>query len=203
MDIFIERIIKFVIFCCKRYCFYNWLQVFIAMCVSINMGTKWWLLYRLCFKLEYFVNIITVKIFNTKNYWSRGFQNVVYNFFSSKWDLPLFQDWRRCYEICPDSSFLKINKTIQMYKISATFKATLYVIYQVSLIKDDITTKSSLIKGDIPTESSFNYHVHWGQTLNSNLRVCAVRNTSLQILLLYMTTFSTIFNKISIYLGIG
>jgi len=112
--------------------------------------------------------------------------------FFSKWDLPLFKDWRRCYEICPDSSFLKINNTIQMYKISATFKETLYVIYQVSLIKDDI-----------PTKSSFNYHVYWGQTLNSNLRVCEVGKTSLQILLLYMTTFSTIFNKISIYLGLG
>ena len=78
---------------------------------------------------------------------------------------------------------LKINKTIQMYKILATFKDTLYVIYQVSLIKDDN-----------PTKSSFNYHVYWGQTLNSNLRVCEVGKTSLQILLFYMTTFSTIFN---------
>ena len=38
------------------------------------------------------------------------------------------------------------------------------------------------------------YTLQSWQTLNSNLRVCEVGKTSLQILILYMATFSTIFN---------
>ena len=64
-------------------------------------------------------------------------------------------------EICQDSSLLKINKTVQMFNISVNFKDTkkvdhilkissdfqslfdaLYVIYQLSEIKDDIQAVS-------------------------------------------------------------
>ena len=108
--------------------------------VPINMGVKKRILYRLCSMRDYFVNIILQ--YPSWNILHRKL--LVLGF--PKCGLPFLclQYWRRYWEFCPDSSLLKINRTVHvlrykdtkkvdhMLEISLDFQSffeVLYVIY--------------------------------------------------------------------------
>ena len=115
----------------------------------INMGIKWRLLYGLCFHAGLFRKLnFAVSQFKhlTPKTTSLGVSKLWSTIFKIDGDI----------RICPDSSLLKINKIVQMLDISINFEDkkvdhileisldfqslidALYVIYQLSEIKDDI-----------------------------------------------------------------
>ena len=129
--------------------------------VPINMGIKWRLLNHHCSMRDYFVNInFVVLTSKTTNLGICKMWSTIFH----------LHNWRRYQVVCPDSSLLKTNKTVQMFNISVSFKHKNFgkrirgsFIFLCTLSFINYRKPKTIFK------SSFNFHVYW-DTLHTKMK---------------------------------